>query len=75
MLEVVEFNKKLYRYREEDKDTLILYNLRTGDMHFVIGSAKIMLQRFESEDNIEVSLDEKLIQYLKLIKVLKAKET
>ena len=27
MLEIVNFNKRLYRYREEDEETLLLYNL------------------------------------------------
>lgn len=70
MLEIVNFNKRLYRYREEDEETLLLYNLRNGNMYFLTGTSKELLQKFENVLKMEVDGDNKIIQFFRLIHVL-----
>ena len=70
MLETVKFNKVLYRYREEDDKTLLLYNLRNGAIYFLTGEANSVVQKFNDNELIEVSDDNKIIQFLKMINVI-----
>ena len=71
MLEIVELNYKLYRFREEDPATLLLYNVRTGDIHFLTGRAKMLISNLKTNCRITVDTDEKIPKYLKIINAIK----
>lgn len=70
MLEVVSFNNKLYRFRKEDEDTMLLYNLLSGEMYFIKGRGKDILLSMDKGKSTELDSEDKIVKFLKCINAI-----
>jgi hypothetical protein len=75
MLEKVGFNYKLFRYRREDAEQGIAYNLRYGNIVFLKGKTKRFIESLYANDFIDVNSENKVVQELKKLGVIYSKET
>lgn len=64
MLEIIEFNYKLFRYRSESQENGIVYNLRYGTLFIVKGNTKAIIEQIISRDGISVNTENKAIDFL-----------
>ena len=64
MLDLISFNYKLYRFREEDAEHLIIYDLRKGNFFVLTGNIKNLLSRFSKNRYLKVDLDQRELQFL-----------
>lgn len=77
MLEEVIFNMSLYRYREESNEYGIVYNLRYGDIYWLTGNTKKLIEAIYKHDGVIVDVDNKVINYFihnKVILICERKE-
>lgn len=75
MLVKVAFNERLFRFREEDEKELLLYNLRCGDIYFLLGDARRMILELRDKNIIEVDLENNIAKSLLLLEMVKSYET
>lgn len=64
MLEIIEFNNKMFRYRPESLDQGIVYNLRYGSIFIVKGKTKDIVERLIRHGGLTIDTDNKAISYL-----------
>lgn len=73
MLEKLKFNSKLFRYRNENDEQLLLYNVKYGQIYLIKGKAKkIILSYIEKQqkNDKQLSIDNKYIEFFKKNKIL-----
>lgn len=70
MLEIIEFNSNLFRYRSESTELGIIYSLRYGTIFLVKGNAKTIIERTISKGRFSVNIDNKAINFLIQNKIL-----
>ena len=64
MLEKLNLNLKDYRFRNEDENRLLIYNVRTAEMIFVNGKVKYCIEDLLSTNRTDVMLSKPYIDYL-----------
>ena len=64
MLEKLSLNVKDYRFRNEDENRLLIYNVRTAEMIFVIGKAKQYIEDLLSTNSTDIMLSKPYVDYL-----------
>lgn len=64
MLVVVCFNYKEYRFREENEEFVLIYNVRKGTILFLTGWVKERIKEFIYKKSIDVDLKDGRINYL-----------
>ncbi len=64
MLEKLNLNLKDYRFRNEDENRLLIYNVRTAEMIFVNGKVKDCIEDLLSTNRTDVMLSKPYIDYL-----------
>ena len=69
MLEIIEFNSKLFRYRSESPEQGIVYNLRYGTLFMVKGNTKTIIERIICQGSTTVNTENKAIDFLMRNKV------
>lgn len=74
MLEKVGFNYRLFRYRRENAEQGIAYNLRYGSIVFFKGKTKAFIENLYANDFINVNSENKVVQKLKKLGVIYSKE-
>lgn len=70
MLVKVVFNKKLFKFREEDEKYLLLYNLRCGDIFYITGNAKKILLNLNEKIEMNVDTEDDIVRVLLLLKII-----
>lgn len=64
MLEIIEFNHKLFRYRSESEEQGIVYNLRYGTLYIVKGKTKKIIERIIRQGIISINTENRAIDFL-----------
>lgn len=64
MLEKLSLNVKDYRFRNEDENRLLIYNVRTAEMIFVIGKFKQYIEDLLSTNSTDITLSKPYVDYL-----------
>lgn len=64
MLEKLSLNVKDYRFRNEDENRLLIYNVRTAEMIFVIGKVKQYIEDLLSTNSTDIMLSKPYVDYL-----------
>ncbi len=64
MLEKLSLNVKDYRFRNEDENRLLIYNVRTAEMIFVIGKVKNYIEDLLSTNSTDIMLSKPYVDYL-----------
>lgn len=64
MLEKLNLNLKDYRFRNEDENRLLIYNVRTAEMIFVNGKVKDYIEDLLFTNRTNVMLSKPYIDYL-----------
>lgn len=64
MLEKLSLNVKDYRFRNEDENRLLIYNVRTAEMIFVIGKVKQYIEDLLSTNSADIMLSKPYVDYL-----------
>lgn len=64
MLEIVKFNKSVYRYRSESDEIGLIYNLRYGDIIFIKGKTKIFIELLIEKNYLEININNPVANYL-----------
>lgn len=64
MLEKLNLNLKDYRFRNEDENRLLIYNVKTAEMIFVNGKVKDCIEDLLSTNRTDVMLSKPYIDYL-----------
>lgn len=70
MLDIVRFNYNEYRFREENEELILVYNVRRGTMIFLSGEIKKFINGFSEKEFQTADLCDKRIDYLVKIGVL-----
>lgn len=73
MLEIIEFNYKLFRYRSESHEQGVVYNLRYGTLFIVKGNTKTIIERIINQGSISINTENKAIDFLIQNKVFSRK--
>ncbi len=74
MLVIVEFNYRLFRFREEDENRILIYNLRKGSIYFLTGEMKELICKFKNNKRVLVNQEDKRMDYLLKQKIILAGE-
>ena len=74
MLEMIEFNNVIYRYRTETTECGIVYNLRYGTILIVKGKVKDIIEKSLETGKLLLNTEDKAINYLLENKVFVRKE-
>ncbi|MEE0873585.1 MAG: hypothetical protein UIH27_09005 [Ruminococcus sp.] len=64
MLEIIEFNSELFRYRPESLNQGIIYNLRYGSIFLVKGKTKDVVERIIRHGDLTIDTENKAVDYL-----------
>ena len=64
MLEKLNLNLKDYRFRNEDENRLLIYNVKTAEMIFVNGKVKDCIEDLLSTNRTDVMLSKPYIDSL-----------
>ena len=64
MLEKLNLNLKDYRFRNENENRLLIYNVKTAEMIFVNGKVKDCIEDLLSTNRTDVMLSKPYIDYL-----------
>ena len=64
MLEKLNLNLKDYRFRNEDENRLLIYNVKTAEIIFVNGKVKDCIEDLLSTNRTDVMLSKPYIDYL-----------
>lgn len=73
MLEKLKFNSKLFRYRNENDEQLLLYNVKYGQIYLIKGKAKKFILSYiekQQKNDKQLSIDNKYIEFFKENKIL-----
>lgn len=74
MLEMMMFNSKLFKYREETEDTGLIYNVRYGDLLLLKGKSKELVESLIASGTMELETNNKVVDYLLDKKILLKQE-
>lgn len=64
MLEKLNLNLKDYRFRSEDENRLLIYNVRTAEMIFVVGKVKDYIEDLLYTNKTDIMLPKRYVDYL-----------
>lgn len=63
MLEKLEFNCNLYRYRLENDEQLLLYNVKSGQIYIIKGNPQKFLLDKINNKNQNIIIENKYIEF------------
>lgn len=70
MLEELKFNQNLYKYRLENQEQLLLYNVTNGQIFLVEGNTKDFLVNTINNKPSETLIENKYINFFKKYNIL-----